>query len=139
LSLPLSTWLASGVDKFVIPNPDHAPYGTKAREVLHSLGLWSSLQSRLVVGDNAAQAGQFVFGGHVKAGLLPLSLFKAHALPAHLQAVPVPTSLHSPLIQRMVLLKNAESGAQAFYDFMLSEPAKTILKQHGFDTAVNGM
>jgi ABC-type molybdate transport system substrate-binding protein len=38
----------------------------------------------------------------------------------------------------MVLLKNAEPGAQAFYDFLRSDPAKDIFKQHGFDTTVSG-
>ncbi len=128
----MAAWLAMGGEKFVIPNPEHAPYGIKAREVLQAIGFWSALQARLVVGDNAAQASQFLLGGHVNAGLLPVSLLKIQPLPAHLQAMVVPAALHAPLIQRMVLLKNAEPAALAFYDFLLSEQARGIFVQHGF-------
>jgi molybdate transport system substrate-binding protein len=128
----MAAWSATEGEKFVIPNPEHAPYGVKARETLQAIGFWASLQSRLVVGDNAAQASQFLLGGHVNAGLLPVSMLKAQPLPTHLQAMVVPAALHAPLIQRMVLLKNADAQAQAFYDFLLSAQARGIFVQHGF-------
>ncbi|MCE2679561.1 MAG: molybdate ABC transporter substrate-binding protein [Burkholderiales bacterium] len=128
----MAVWLATEGEKFVIPSPEHAPYGIKAREVLQAVGFWSALQTRLVVGDNAAQASQFLLGGHVNAGLLPVSLLKVQPLPAHLQAMVVPAALHAPLIQRMVLLKNSDASAQAFYDFLLSEQARGVFVQHGF-------
>ena len=60
--------------KLAIANPEHAPYGRAARQALQAAGLWERAQNHLVLGDNAAQATQFVVSGAVPAGLAPHSL-----------------------------------------------------------------
>lgn len=42
--------------RFAIANPEHAPYGRAARSVLRHAGLWTAIEPRLVLGENAAQA-----------------------------------------------------------------------------------
>ena len=41
--------------RLAIANPDTAPYGAAARQVLERLSLWGELDDRLVVGENIAQ------------------------------------------------------------------------------------
>ncbi|WP_164090859.1 substrate-binding domain-containing protein, partial [Stenotrophomonas maltophilia] len=36
------------LQKFAIANPEHAPYGARAREALQHAGLWTNIQSKLV-------------------------------------------------------------------------------------------
>jgi len=50
-------------------NPDTAPHGTKAKEWLETLGLWTTLESRFVFGENAAQTLDYVARGEVDAGI----------------------------------------------------------------------
>ena len=40
------------ISRFAIANPEHAPYGRVAREALQQLGIWTTLQPRLVLGEN---------------------------------------------------------------------------------------
>lgn len=129
----LSPLLAQGkIRHFAIAHPDHAPYGRAAREALRAAGLWSQLQPRLVIGENAAQAAQFASSGSVEGGILPLSLALAPALKGKGHFSLIPDSLHAPLHQRMVLLKGAGPGARAFYAWMQGSMARQVLTRYGF-------
>ena len=57
-----------------IANPQHAPYGRAAQAALQSLGLYQSLQPKLVLGENISQTLQFVESGAADAGIVALSL-----------------------------------------------------------------
>ncbi len=134
--------LLAGPDKFAIANPDHAPYGRAAREALQALNLWDAAQPHLVLGENVAQATQFVTTGAAVAGItawpLALPLLKAASAkrtpaPAPtLQALLLPSQLHQPLRQHMVLLKNASPSAERFFGFLQSPPAREALLRFGF-------
>jgi molybdate transport system substrate-binding protein len=106
------------VARFAIANPQHAPYGRAAREVLERLGLWPRIQPALVLGENASQAMQFAASGSCQGGLVPLSLAVAPEIAALGAFEPVPEAWHSPLRQRMVLVTGAGPVASAFYDYM---------------------
>jgi molybdate transport system substrate-binding protein len=121
-----------GVRQFAIANPEHAPYGRAAREALQSLGLWSLVQPRLVLGENISQATQYVRSGAAQAGITALSLAQAPPVAAQTRHLLLPAGLHEPLRQRMVLLKNAGPAAQAFYAFLTAPEARAILARHGF-------
>lgn len=118
--------------KLALTNPEHAPYGLRAREALQSSGLWEAAQSRLVLGENASQAAEFVFSGQAQAGLIAHSLTLAPVFRGRGAAVLVPPERHSPLIQRMVLLKGAGPVAQRFYAYLQTEEARRMLARHGF-------
>ena len=120
------------VRKFAIANPELAPYGRAAREVLQSAGLWEMAQRKLVLGDNVAQATQFVASGAAQAGLTALPLVN-HDAAQHLgRHLALPASLHAPLHQRMVLLRRAGAAATAFYQYLQSPAARAVLRRHGF-------
>ncbi len=119
--------------KFSIANPEHAPYGLAAKQALTSLGLWQTVQSKLVVGENIAQATQFVSTGAAQAGISALPLLRAAALGTRLQHLLLPADLHTPLHQRMVALKRGGVGAQAFVDYMQTAAARALLAGFGFD------
>jgi molybdate transport system substrate-binding protein len=122
------------VRKFAIANPEHAPYGRAAKEALQNLGLWEPLQPKLVLGDNISQATQFVTSGAAQAGVTALSLALAQDVATQSGAFwIVPASLHAPLKQRMVLLKSAQPGAKALFDYLQTPAAKAVLAKYGFD------
>lgn len=125
--------LAQGkIRHFALAHPLHAPYGRAAREALLKAGLWSKLQGHLVLGENASQAAQFASSGSAEGGILPLSLALAPALRTQGHFSLIPADWHSPLHQRMVLLKRASPGARAFYHWIQGVKAQQILIRYGF-------
>ncbi|MRR59132.1 MAG: molybdate ABC transporter substrate-binding protein, partial [Deltaproteobacteria bacterium] len=56
------------ISRIAIANPKHAPYGKRAEEALRKVGLWDTLQSKLIFGDNIAHTAQFVQTGNAQAG-----------------------------------------------------------------------
>jgi molybdate transport system substrate-binding protein len=120
------------VSKFAIANPEHAPYGRAAREALQKLGLWEMVQAKLVLGENIAQATQFVVTGAAQAGITALSLALAPELARSGRHVALSETLHAPLRQRMVLLKSAGPAATALYEYLQGDAAREMLRAYGF-------
>jgi len=106
------------ITRFAIANPQHAPYGRAAREVLDRLGLWQRLQPALVLGENASQAMQFAASGSCQGGIVPLSLASTPDIARLGAFARIPPAWHSPLKQRMVLVARAGPVAAAFYDYV---------------------
>ena len=120
------------IQRFAIANPELAPYGRAAREALQAVGLWQSIQSRLVLGENIAQAGQFASGGSTQGGILALSLALTPALQQRGRHVVLPASLHQPIHQRMALMRGAGEPARALYRYLQQPAAQAILLAHGY-------
>ena len=122
------------VSRLAIANPDHAPYGRAAQEVLTRLGLWDRVQPALVRGENASQAMQFAASGSCQGGLVPLALASAPAAAARGAFQRVPAEWHSPLRQRMVLTVKAGAVASAFYDYVQrGSGVRATLARFGFE------
>lgn len=121
------------LNKLAIANPEHAPYGARAKEALQHAGLWQAAQAKLVLGENISQATQFVASGAAQAGIVALSLAKAPAFARSTQFALIPASAHQPLRQRMVLLPKASPAAKAFYDYLGSAAARQVFSRYGFE------
>ena len=129
--------LSSGkINRFAIANPAHAPYGLRAREALQQARLWTALKTKLALGENVAQAAQFVGSGAADAGLIANSLARAPQLAKLINIAAIPASWHKPMDQRMVRLKSVPDQQKAtagkFYAFMHSGQVRAILQRHGF-------
>jgi molybdate transport system substrate-binding protein len=122
----------AGIKHFAIASPEHAPYGRASQQALERLGLWQWAKPKLVVGENIAQATQFVTSGAAQAGITALSLALAPEVARLARHVVLPERLHAPLRQRMVLLKSASAQAGEFYDFLQTEAARAVLRRYGF-------
>lgn len=117
---------------FAIANPEHAPYGRAAKEALETAGLWDAIQPNLVLGENVAQTAQFAASGGAQGGIFAYSLALAPSLKTAGRYALLPEQWHKPLLQRMVLLKNAGDTAKAFYRYLQQPAARTIFEQYGF-------
>ena len=120
------------LQKFAIANPDHAPYGTRAKEALQHAGLWHTIQSKLVLGENISQTAQFATSGSTQGGIIALSLALAPAVAKTGSFQLIPEAWHKPLKQRMVLVKGAPPAAAAFYDYISTPAAQAIMLRYGF-------
>ncbi len=119
--------------KFAIANPEHAPYGRASMQAMQALGVWGGVQPHLVLGENVAQATQFVASGAAQMGVTALSLAQAPEVKAAARHIVLPSRLHGPLRQRMVLLKGASPQAVNFYQYLMSAPARAMLEQYGLE------
>ena len=125
--------LAEGrITRFAIANPDHAPYGMRAREALQHAGLWDAIQPHLVFGENVSQAAQFALSGNAEGGIIALSLALAPQVAARGTHDLIPEDFHEPLRQRMALMKGAGPVAEAFYAYMKAPAARVIMERYGF-------
>jgi molybdate transport system substrate-binding protein len=129
----LAAGLADGrVKRFAIANPEHAPYGRRAEEALRTAGLWERIKTRLVLGENVAQAAQFATAGGAQGGIVAYSLALAPAVSRLGTFAMISDAWHSPLRQRMVLLRGAGPTAREFYRYVQQPPARAILVRYGF-------
>lgn len=128
----LRAGLADGsVKRLAIANPEHAPYGRAARSWLVTHDLWQAVQPVLVLGENVSQAAQFALAGS-QAGILPLSLVLAPQVGSRGTYAQLAEADHDPLLQRMVLLKNATPEIEHFYQYLQGEAARAVLRRYGF-------
>lgn len=122
------------VRKVAIANPRHAPYGRAAEAALRHAGLLPEIAEKLVLGENVAQAAQFVQSGAADAGIVALSLARAEPLASQGKFGVIPADAHPVLEQGGVVLSDAKdpARAQAFRDFCLSADGRAIFRRFGF-------
>jgi len=125
---------ADGIRHIAIANPDLAPYGVAAREALQALGLWDSLKSKIVMGQNIGQTHSMVATGNAQLGFVALS---AVLTPREVQKGSrwdVPQSLFTPIQQDAVLLNagSKNSAAIAFMAFLKTPAARAVIERYGY-------
>ena len=123
---------AGQLKRFAIANPEHAPYGKRAMEALKKVGIWEAMQSQVVYGENVSQAAQFAVSGSADGGIVALSLVMSPQFASLGRYALIPAEWHSPLRQRMVLMKDASATAKAFYVFLQTPAARSTFKRYGF-------
>ena len=116
-----------------IANPETAPYGLAARQVMEHLGVWQTLQPRLVRGDSIAQTFQFVATGNAEIGFVAWSQVKAW------QGTPgttweIPADDYAPIEQAAVLLKRGANNpaARAFLAFLKRDSTRAVIEHFGY-------
>jgi molybdate transport system substrate-binding protein len=119
-----------------LANPDTAPYGAAARQVLQHLGLWSKLRSRVVQGQDVGQTYQFIATGNAELGFVALSQLRLAGQVSPRHCWVVPQRLYRPLEQQAVLLKRARdhAAARSFLEFLRGERARDLIRRDGYGT-----
>jgi molybdate transport system substrate-binding protein len=128
---PATALRDASVHRVAIANPRHAPYGRAAQAALRSLGLYQSVQPKLVLGENVAQALQFVESGAADTGIVALSLALAPPVRARGRYWEIPLDAYPRMDQGGIVLKDSPA-ARDFRAFLLSAAGRRILKQYGF-------
>jgi molybdate transport system substrate-binding protein len=123
---------AGTLGHFAIANPDHAPYGRRAAEALRHAGAWEAIEPLLVYGENVSQAAQFAVGGAAVGGIVALSLVMSPKVAGGARYAVIPEDWHSPLRQRMVLMRSAGPGAEALFAYLQQPAARALMRRFGF-------
>ncbi|GAB4358798.1 MAG: molybdate ABC transporter substrate-binding protein [Oricola sp.] len=114
-----------------IANPETAPYGAAAVEVMTAMGVFAEIEPKLVRGASVSQARQFVMSGNSELGFIALSQVTGDAAGSRWI---VPETLYSPIRQDAVLLKDAErkEAAVDFVAFLGSPEARDVIESFGY-------
>ena len=119
------------VRRITLGNPASVPVGRYTEAALKEAGMWEPLQDRMILAQNVRQALDYVARGEVDAGFVFAT--DAAIMPDKVRVVaqlvsPTPVRYPIALIRR----KNRSPQAQAFVDYVLSEPGQAILAGYGF-------
>lgn len=131
----LAALLDPSVRRVAIANPAHAPYGRAAEAALLAAGLLDRVRPKLVLGENVAQAAQFVQSGNAEAGLVARSLTRAPVLLAEGRSWDVPASAHPRLEQAGVILSSSREprAAADFAAWLTGQEGRAALARWGFE------
>ncbi len=125
------------VGKIAVAQPELAPYGAAALEILLRAGVLKEVEGKLVYGTSVTQAFQHSITG-ADAGFIAKSLLFGDGgrelKKAGLEWIGFPLDAYDPaaLRQAMVLLDSSNTAAVAFFRFMQSERAGEILEKNGY-------
>ena len=130
-----AAWLRrGGFRRLAIANPDLAPYGLAARQVLEALGVYDALAGRLVLGENVGQAHAMAATGNAEAALVARAYVASPRNDQPGSRWDVPADLHAPIRQDAVLLMRAEdnSAARDLLAFLRREEVRRVIAGYGY-------
>lgn len=133
-TLGVQALIDPAVRKVAIANPQHAPYGRAAEAALKHLGVYAQVQDRLVLGENIAQAAQFVESGAAEVGVIAHSLALAPAMQEKGRFWIVPLDAYPRLEQGGVILNWAQDreATETLRTFVIGDRGRAILRRFGF-------
>ncbi|MEA2176074.1 MAG: molybdate transport system substrate-binding protein, partial [Blastocatellia bacterium] len=97
------------VERVAIAKPDVAPYGLASVEALRALNIWSSIEPKVIYGQNVSQVKQYAATGNADLAFIPRSLVRA----GEGRAIEVDPRLHSPIDQAIALIKTSPRQASS--------------------------
>jgi len=118
-----------------IADPKTAPYGVAAKQAMQKLGVWETVQPRIVLGESLGQTMSFVESGNAELGFLALSQVMDPKIKGKGGRWDVPVNLHEPIQQDVVLLVKGKDNpaAKALMEFMGGPQARTIIERYGYE------
>jgi molybdate transport system substrate-binding protein len=98
------------------------------------LGLWERVRNRLVQGQDIGQTFSFVSTRAADLGFVAYSQLQNPSRPVEGSHWLVPESMHEPIEQQAVLLKDAPA-AREFLDFVRSDASRNVIRSYGYGLA----
>ncbi len=131
----LKAFLAAGIQKIAIANPQHAPYGQAAVAAMQKEDVYDKVKDKLVLGENISQTASFVVSGAADAGVLALSLALSPNMKAKGRYVEIPAIEYPPIEQACVILSSSKNkeAAKQFLSYIKSPEVARMLVTYGFD------
>jgi molybdate transport system substrate-binding protein len=130
----INALLDPSVKKIAIANPQHAPYGRAAVAALKHTGVYDQIADRLVLGENVAQAAQFVESGNAQAGFVALAHAVAPGMRDKGKYWEVPADFYPPLAQGVIVISHSQHKKEAaeFLEYIKTQEAAELLRKFGF-------
>jgi molybdate transport system substrate-binding protein len=132
--LGMAALLDPSIRKIAIANPEHAPYGRAAVAAMKKLGVYDKVSDKLVLGENIAQAAQFVESKSADIGLIALSLALSPKMTSEGHYWEVPLDAYPRLEQGGVILLATKQPdlAREFRGLIIGPQGRATLRRYGF-------
>ena len=118
------------IARLSLADPEGVPAGIYARDALRRLGLWQSLQSKVVRGSDVRQALFFVERGEAEAGIVyATDLRISEAVQPLLE---LDTASSRPIVYPLLLLKSPGEAAKRFFEYLSSPESAEVFRRFGF-------
>jgi len=123
-------------EKLSIANPKLAPYGAASIETLKAIGVKEVIEPKLVMGENIAQAYQFVDTENAKVGFVALSQVMVDGKIAKGSGWIVPGDKHAPIRQDAVILESGRDNIaiNELFVYLQGDKAHAIIHAFGYET-----
>jgi len=122
---------ALGADgRLATGDPASVPVGKYAQAALTKLGIWPSVEKRVVAADNVRTALNFVARGEAPLGIVYASDAKTE--PKVRVVDTFPASTHEPITYPAAATSTAGPGAAAFLKFLQGPTARALFDRAGF-------
>jgi len=132
-SLKMKLLEHNDIKRITIANPKTAPYGKATVEALKNANIYNKIKSKFIYAESISQTVTYTktaadIGFIAKSALFSpqMSMYKKN-----INYIDVDTKLYTPIDQGIVILKNSPEVLK-FYNFILSNQAKNILKKFGY-------
>lgn len=133
--------IAAGVDlvgalgkdgRIAIGEPNSVPAGKYAKAALSRLGVWDTVQPRVVSADNVRAALNFVARGEAPLGIVYRS--DAVSEPAVRIVDTFPAGSHAPIVYPAAVLADHDTpAARRLLDLLHAPSTQAIFRRYGFD------
>jgi len=112
--------------------PNSVPAGKYAKASLTSLGVWDSIQARVVSADNVRAALNFVAKGEAPLGVVYRS--DAVSEPAVRVVDTFPDASHAPIVYPAAIVTDHDTpAARKLLDLLRAPSSQAIFTRYGFD------
>lgn len=118
--------------KLALAEPNSVPAGKYAKAALTKLGVWTSIESRVVSADNVRAALNFVARGEAPLGIVYRS--DAISEPAVRVVATFPESTHAPIVYPAAILADHDTpAARKLLELLQGPAAQATFRRYGFD------
>ncbi len=136
LSAPATLIEQLGEEKLAIALVRAVPAGIYGRQALEFYGLWDQLRPKVAQTENTRATLRLVATGATPLGIVYAS--DAAAEPRVRVLAAFAESSHDPIRYQAGQLTHPDADGGAFLDFLQSEGATAVFKQHGFRAPLGG-
>ncbi len=122
----------ANVSKIASGDPASVPAGTYAKKALEQLGIYSQVQSKLILCADVRAVLTYVESGNVDAGIV----YKTDALTSDQVKVVAsgPAEVNATIVYPVAVIKASANpdAAQKYLDFLSTNEAKAVFEEYGF-------
>jgi molybdate transport system substrate-binding protein len=123
------------VSNIAIANPEHAPYGTAAKQAFETVGEWDRVEPKLVFGENVADTQRLAATGNADVAIVALSLALAADEAGDGSWTLIDEELHAPLQQDLIVVADDPQRAALaarFIEHVNSDEGREVMRRFGF-------
>ncbi|NET28502.1 molybdate ABC transporter substrate-binding protein [Okeania sp. SIO1I7] len=122
------------IQNISIGEPESSPAGKYAQEVLTSLGIYQTVEPKIVFAKNVRQVLNYVATGNVDAGIVYRT--DTNASNAVNIVANAPDDSHTPVVYPIAVIKDSKNieAVKQLEEFMFTPEAKAVFEKYGFIT-----